>query len=110
MISEFNLGMLLIVLPLVGGGTAWFNWELKKSKVAYQSFAHAREELIQTHHHTKYRVDLNGMSETIELFTLAELDQGSSTLSVSDSVSEVSQLSGDAWRFYRQVRDWDSTK
>jgi hypothetical protein len=109
MVAEFGIATLLITLPLLTGGIAWFNWEFDKSKAAYQSFAHARAEMIQTARVTDYQVHFGKMSEDVHLVPLADLDQGSPGLSLRDLGTEGSRLSADASRSLQHLRELASS-
>jgi hypothetical protein len=108
-ISEFSLSTLLILIPLLTGGAAWFNWEYDKSKCAFQSFANSRREMIATEEKSTVPIQIGSMKEAIELLPLESLDQGEDGLSFSDLGTEASQLSEDASRSYRQLQGLAST-
>ncbi len=108
-IAEFSITTLLITLPLILGGFAWFKWEFNKASAAYQSFAHARAEMIQTGQVTDFPVHIGGMSEDVKLYPLESLDQSKGGLGVSDLGNEASQLLADASRFYRRLQELAST-
>jgi len=110
MLTEFSVTTLLILIPLITGGISWFDWELNKSNCAFQSYAQARRELISKNVTVSFPIEIGGMSEKVTLVPLEALDSGPKGLAFSDLSKEVSQLSEDASRSYRRLRELDSTK
>jgi hypothetical protein len=109
MIAEWSLATLLMLVPLITGGVSWFNWELKKADVAFQSYANARSELIATAKNVSFWVQIGSMQENVALVPLESLDLGPSGLTLSDLGDEVSQLSEDALHSSQRLQDLVST-
>ena len=93
---EFNLSLLLILLPLVFGATLWFHLEWSRSKCAYEAFFTARQQLIQTRSTVDYEQHCSSITENIHLEDLESLDQDKGALSLPDLMNEASRLSEDA--------------
>ena len=102
---EFNLSLLLILLPLLFGVFLWFHLEWNRSKCAYESFFRARRELIQTQKSVHYLQVCAEIKETIHLEPLEELDQNKGPLHPSDLIKEVSQLSAQASHLLHSLQE-----
>ena len=96
---EFNLALLLVVLPLLAGALAWYTSEWSRSKCAHQTFNQARAKLIQTNLAVELTSQCAPMSETVKLVPLDTLDQNGGGLDVGDAVREASRLLEDASSF-----------
>ena len=89
---EFNIAVILIILPLVLGGASWFWISFERISCAHRAFSRARHQLIQTHQPVTYHTRCGGIEESVRLVPLEALDQDKGALDFGDLITEGSEL------------------
>ena len=110
LLIEFNLAILLVLIPLLFGGGIWFMLELNRTRCAYLTFFEARKALIRKN--TAVHLEKacgRTIHEEIDLVPLESLDQNKGELGIGDYLDQASRLWGDASSFYQRSRDSVST-
>jgi hypothetical protein len=106
---EFNVGVLLIILPLSLLLGTWFYVQEKKTQCAILTFQKARGQLLRTQKRSDVSLQCGPVSERITLVPLEELDHDKGALGVDDLVEEVSQLSERLSQLWQSVSEPDSS-
>ncbi|MBC7397968.1 MAG: hypothetical protein H7333_11040 [Bdellovibrionales bacterium] len=109
-LAEFSLVSLLVMVPLMTGGIAWFCLEMNRAKCAYQVFYQARKQLIIENRSVDWRQSCGSIQEFIHLSALEDLDHNKGALGPADMGKVVSQFSADASHSLQRLQELGSSR